>query len=140
MVTPLRSPGLEGCSRFPEKRRFLRIKVMELQLVAVHLGNENGGVVLDISETGIGLQAVAQLQPGTLIHLRFDLPVDTSYSTSFIEADAQVIWAQFGAAGLRLVQAPALLKTRFDELLKAPYDGAKNTSEVDEPPLEERRT
>jgi TonB family protein len=127
-TTALRTTGFEGSSSSPEKRRSHRRSVIELQLVPVDLGNENGGVVLDLSESGIGLQAVAQPSTGAVIHLRFDLPS----SGNTIDADAQVVWAQGGTTGLRIVKLGGISKTHFDDWLTF-YDSGRfrnSSSEV----------
>ena len=49
-------------------------------------GPENGGILLDLSEGGLGFQGVAVVVEGQGIHLKFTLPGTSAY----IEADAEV--------------------------------------------------
>ena len=49
-------------------------------------GPENGGILLDLSEGGLGFQGVAVVVEGQGIHLKFTLPG----TSALIEADAEV--------------------------------------------------
>ncbi len=69
-------------------------------LAYVRLDHANGGIIRNLSESGIAIQAVGRLHPDQVVHLRFELlkpkiRVDTT---------GQVIWADaFGQAGVRFV-------------------------------------
>ena len=78
-------------------------------LAYVTFENGNGGIVRDLSESGAAIQAVAPLQAGTEVSLRFDLLSPRVR----VEASGRVAWAdangqagiQFGALSPRLHRA-----------------------------------
>jgi TonB family protein len=71
----------------PERRRHARQRVDAL--CAVTLGQDNGGIVLNISEGGLHVQAVAPLGPAeTVLELRFGLPK----SSEQFRVNGQVVW------------------------------------------------
>jgi hypothetical protein len=62
------------------------------------LNGSNGGLLLDLSPSGMGVQAVAPLHPDETILLRFELPRPRTR----VEAAARVAWTSAsGQAGLR---------------------------------------
>ncbi len=66
-------------------------------LAYVRLNGSNGGILRDLSEGGMAVQAVSPLQIGQAVHFSFEL----MNPRCRIEADAQVTWADaFGQAGL----------------------------------------
>jgi general secretion pathway protein A len=64
-------------------------------------GPENGGILLDLSEGGLGFQGVAVVVEGQVIHLKFTLPG----TSACIEADAEVARCNHArtGGGLRFV-------------------------------------
>lgn len=82
-----------------ERRHNPRRTIIDQQIVALSLAGDNGGLVLDLSETGLGIQAVAGLQGGASTEVRFALPG----STTRIRAQGEVRWAEpSGRAGIHL--------------------------------------
>ncbi|HEY7615571.1 MAG TPA: PilZ domain-containing protein [Terriglobales bacterium] len=80
-------------------------------LAYVRLDHGNGGIIRDISESGIAVQAVERLSPGQLVHLRFEL----FKPRVRVDAGGQVAWANtIGQAGLRFIDLPL----RLQQLLK----------------------
>ena len=69
-TTPGAKPGLLNS----ERRCHTRRSVIESRLVTVDLGSQKGVPILDLSESGLGVQAFAAVQPGIPCELRFDLP------------------------------------------------------------------
>jgi hypothetical protein len=66
-------------------------------LAYVRLSGSNGGIIRDLSESGMAVQAVTPLHVGEAVHFSFEL----MNPRCRIEADAQVAWADaFGQAGL----------------------------------------
>ena len=82
-------------SMHPLRRRQPRFPLRSLAYV--RLENNNGGIIRDLSESGIALQAVSPLQPGDEVGLHFDL-----FSPRVrIESRARVAWADdSGQAGV----------------------------------------
>src|SRR5438445_9441053 len=68
----------------------------------VDLGADNGAILLDLSEGGIGFQSVAPLELGQTVSLKFKLPRKKDY----LESRAEVTWANESAkrGGWRLVE------------------------------------
>jgi len=70
-------------------------------LVYINLNQGNGGIVRDLSENGIAVQAVARLRQHQQVYLRFEL---LSPRTR-VEAMGQVTWANAsGQAGVQFTQ------------------------------------
>lgn len=82
-------------SMHPRRRRQPRFPLRSLAYVK--LENHNGGIIRDLTESGIALQAVSPLQPGEEVGLHFDL-----FSPRVrIESRGRVAWADgSGQAGI----------------------------------------
>jgi len=76
-------------------------------LAYVRLESNNGGIIRDLTESGIALQAVSPLQPGEEVGLHFDL-----FSPRVrINTRAQVRWADpNGQAGVSFTDLPERLR------------------------------
>ncbi|HEV2714031.1 MAG TPA: PilZ domain-containing protein, partial [Terriglobales bacterium] len=69
---PIASSHLAAAAVAPRrKRRHHRHQVSSLAYVNVNQGN--GGIIRDLAETGIAIQAVAPLQADQQVQLRFEL-------------------------------------------------------------------
>jgi hypothetical protein len=72
-------------------------------LVYVNLDEGNGGIIRNLSQDGIAIQAVGALHPGQLLRIRFDL----LNPKTRLDLQAEVAWASpSGQAGLRFVDPP----------------------------------
>lgn len=82
-------------SMHPRRRSQPRFALRSLAYV--RLENNNGGIIRDLTESGIALQAVSPLKPGDDVALHFDL-----FSPRVrIESRARVAWAdESGQAGV----------------------------------------
>lgn len=76
----------ERTSRAAESRAHQRVKVHSLAYV--ELGDGNAGLILNISETGMAVQAVQMLTSNHLPKMQFRLPK----TDTLIEASGKVIW------------------------------------------------
>lgn len=83
---PQRDRGSSPTS-VPVKDRRLHVRQRVASLTYVDLGENNGGIVLNVSEAGIRIQAAAALEVGP-ISLRLQLP----RSSKPLELNAEVIW------------------------------------------------
>jgi len=73
-------------------------------LAYVRIDHANGGIIRNLSDTGIAIQAVGRLHPEQVVHLRFEL----IRPRAKFELVGQVTWADAkGQAGLRFTDAPA---------------------------------
>ncbi len=77
-------PG--GSLRIPDRRRHLRQQVRSLAYV--EMGEDNGGLIIDISEGGLAVQAAVALIGDHLPQIRFQLP----QSENWVEAGGQIAW------------------------------------------------
>src|SRR5271169_5411874 len=82
-----------------ERRTSPRHNVMDRRLVTVNLDNTDAGLMVDISEKGMAVQALARIKAGAATSLQFELP-DTA---NRIEASGTVVWVDpaSGRAGIR---------------------------------------
>ena len=90
-------------------RRGYRHRLASLAYVRIDHGN--GGIIRNLSDSGLAVQAVGRLHPGQVVHLRFELLKPKIR----VEATAQVSWAEAsGQAGLRFLE----ISTRTRRLVK----------------------
>ena len=97
----LREAGTEPAS---ERRASPRRSVLDRRLVTVSLDNKDAGLMVDISEAGMAVQALARIKPGAATSLQFELP-DTP---GRIQASGTVAWVDetSGRAGIRFHNLP----------------------------------
>jgi len=101
-------------------------------LAYVRLDQANGGVIRDLSESGMAVQAVACLEAGQAVHLRFELLKPRVR----IEASGMVAWADAtGRAGLRFLDLSPRMRQVvkewvFTELLAAASELAPNRAPI----------
>ncbi len=70
----------------------------------MRIDHANGGIIRNLSEDGMALQAVGRLHPEQVVHLRFEL----IRPRAKFELVGQITWADAqGQAGLRFTDAPA---------------------------------
>ncbi len=82
-------------------RRHFRHGVTSLAYVRVD--HANGGIIRNLSESGLAIQAVGRLHPNQVVHLRFELLKPKIR----IDATGEVVWADVsGQAGVRFVDLP----------------------------------
>ena len=77
---------------------------MDRRLVTVSLDNKDAGLMVDVSEAGMAVQALARIKAGAATSLQFELP-DTA---GRIEASGTVAWVDetSGRAGIRFHSLP----------------------------------
>lgn len=102
-----------GLSDVSVPRRRVRHKMNIVLYVKLDQGN--GGIICDLSEYGLAVQAVAALRIHQHVLLRFDLP----RARSRVEVVGQVVWATAtGKAGIQFTQiSPRTRQTLKDWLL-----------------------
>jgi putative methionine-R-sulfoxide reductase with GAF domain len=100
------SPTLRetGTGVVPERRRSPRRSVMDRRLVTVNLDNKDAGLMVDIGEAGMAVQALARIKQGASTSLQFELPG----TATRIEAAGTVAWVDTtsGRAGIRFQSLP----------------------------------
>lgn len=91
-------------------RRHYRQRIYSLAYVNVNQGN--GGIIRDVSETGLAVQTVAALRTGEEVSLRFEL----FGPRVRMEATGRVAWAtSSGQAGIEFTSIPLRLKRLLKE-------------------------
>ena len=94
------------------KRRHFRQKVQSLAYV--NLDQANGGIIRDLSEAGVAVQAVAPLRVNQQVYLRFELLSPRVR----VEAAGRVAWADaMGQAGVEFVSIPQRSRGQLKEWL-----------------------
>ena len=107
---------VRGSPATPERRQHPRRKINDICYV-VFLDGVNGGLVLDISETGLLLQAALQVTGEGVSRLRFQLPSSGQSSDEWIEVGAQLVWVSESGteAGARFLELPEGAQARIKE-------------------------
>src|SRR6266404_2117399 len=97
----------------PRRRHYPRQTLRSLAYVTLDEGN--GGIIRDLTESGMAVQAVARLHPGQEVSLRFEL---LSLRVR-VEGRGRVAWADSGGqAGVQFFGVADLsARARFDWLL-----------------------
>lgn len=106
-------PVESAIQTIPRRRRCPRQTLRTLAYVNLNEGN--GGIIRDISETGLAVQAVGALRAGQEVSLRFDL-----FSPKVrVETRGRVAWAEpNGQAGIELLEtSPRARRALRDWLL-----------------------
>jgi hypothetical protein len=81
-------------------------------LTYVTLDQANGGIVRNLTNSGIGVQLVAAVRPKQQLRVRFEL----RYPRLQVETRAEVVWATFsGQCGIRFLDAPAALQRQINQ-------------------------
>lgn len=116
--------GVDG-QPSPEPRRRKQPRHALRSLAYVRLEQANGGIIRDLSISGIAIQAVAPLEPNESLNLRFDL----LRPRVRIETQGQVCWAdRSGQAGIQFCglmprTQSALRDWLFTQVLSAAISG-----------------
>src|ERR1019366_8729442 len=91
-----------------ERRHYARVKLEHLAYISLQSGN--GGIVLDVSESGLGFHAAAPMEAGKLIRFRLSVkPVDQ------LEATGELTWndERRKSGGLRFITLPDELQEQI---------------------------
>ncbi|AZE99022.1 hypothetical protein C4J95_1546 [Pseudomonas orientalis] len=75
---------------YAEKRDFIRMRV-DADVSLIHAGQEIAGVCLDLSSSGMQVQAPRQFNVGDLLTVRID---SEHAALKGLEADTEVVWAK----------------------------------------------
>jgi protein TonB len=101
----------------PPSDRRLHLRQTIRSIAYVEIDDGNGGIVLNISEGGVSVQAVMNLMEDISPRLRFQL----AQSRDWIETSARIAWTNESrkVAGLQFVDLPAPTRTRLREWLSS---------------------
>lgn len=112
-------PTVQGDDPLPssdgtERRGKPRKSVIEVELVTVDLGLDQGALLLDISESGMGVQALPGINLGSTVPVSFDLP-DT---LEHVEGSGIIVWNDHGGrAGVLFRDLEPTVKARLRKWL-----------------------
>jgi TonB family protein len=101
--------------------RRLRLRRSPLALTYVTLGENNGGIVTNISETGIGMTTARPLRENSSSHLSFQL----SELGPAIETGVEIVWMTESRkeAGFRFEGLPAEVREQIRNWVSSPARG-----------------
>lgn len=110
-------------------RRFPRRTVHSLALVSID-GTPDKAILMQLSEGGMGVQALGPMEVSRSLALRFQLP-GTSFS---VEATGEIAWADpSGRIGIRFAELSDAARERVrDWVFSDALDGAAGVPELDE--------
>lgn len=75
---------------YAEKRDFIRMRV-DADVSLIHAGQEIAGVCVDLSSSGMQVQASRQFEVGDLLTVRID---SEHAALAGLEADTEVVWTK----------------------------------------------
>lgn len=112
--------------------RRLRLRRSPLALTYVTLGENNGGIVTNISETGIGMTTARPLRENSPSHLSFQL----SELGPAIETRAEIVWMTESKkeAGFRFEGLPAEVREQIRNWVSSPARGNDKSQDGKEHP------
>lgn len=110
------SVTLQGTGTASERRGSPRRGVMVRRLVTVNLDHRDAGLMVDISQAGMAVQALSRIKQGAKSSLHFQLPD----SATRIEATGTVAWvdATSGRAGIHFDSLPDASAAALKEWLR----------------------
>src|ERR1700685_159126 len=114
-----------GSLNVPERRTQVRRRVLSLEYI--DLGSSNGGILLNLSEGGMYVQAVAGLSADDIPRVGFRLP-DSGY---LVKTDAKIAWVGESKkdAGIQFLNLPEEARLKIREWVAVehpPVEAAKN--------------
>lgn len=110
-AAPMISGGSESTRTAIERRLHARRQIKSL--IYVELGKSNCGILVNMSETGVQLEAAVALVGNGIPRLRFQLP----NSRKWIESTGKVIWISESRReiGIQFIDLPADERARISE-------------------------
>ena len=119
--SPAETPKPGGDSGSHDRRVTLRHNVVDSHLVTVDLAFQSGALVLDLSETGMGVQALSSAPTGATTSLQFDLPE----TGGRVDAVGRIAWTDSsGRLGIRFEEIAELGRVHLAQWLMRDRRGA----------------
>jgi TonB family protein len=122
-----------GSLNVPERRTNVRRRVLSLEYI--DLGSSNGGILLNLSEGGMYVQAVASLSADDIPRIGFRLP-DSGY---LVKTDAKIAWVGESKkdAGIQFLNLPDEARLKIREWVAVEYPAVERPNELETktPPL-----
>ncbi|HSA93802.1 MAG TPA: PilZ domain-containing protein [Terriglobales bacterium] len=82
-------------------------------LAYVNLDRSNGGIILNLNEHGMAVQAAAPVRAQAPVHVNFQLPG----TRTFVDAAGEVCWTSASQAGIQFVELAEPERRRLKEAL-----------------------
>jgi TonB family protein len=132
------TPAHTKDSASPRERR-LHIRQPVSSLAYLDVDEDNGGIVLNLSEVGMAFQAVGPLERQARVSLRIQVP----HSQAQIDTAAHVVWLSESRrhVGVRFVDMPSEARVQVQEWLRSEISAGtlsenapKQRKNVSEPP------
>ncbi|MGB9104701.1 MAG: GAF domain-containing protein, partial [Terriglobales bacterium] len=112
--SPAETPKTGGDSGTHDRRVTLRQNVVDSHLVTVDLAFQSGALVLDLSEKGMGVQALSSAPMGATTSLQFDLPE----TGGRVDAVGSIAWTDTsGRLGIRFEEIAELGRVHLAQWL-----------------------
>jgi TonB family protein len=113
-TSPAETPKPGGDSGTHDRRVTLRRNVVDSHLVTVDLAFQSGALLLDLSETGMGVQALSSAPTGVATSLQFDLPE----TGGRVDAVGRIAWTDSsGRLGIRFEEIAELGRVHLAQWL-----------------------
>jgi TonB family protein len=113
-TSPAETPKPGGDTGTHDRRVTLRRNVVDSHLVTVDLAFQSGALLLDLSETGMGVQALSSAPTGAATSLQFDLPE----TGGRVDAVGRIAWTDSsGRLGIRFEEIAELGRVHLAQWL-----------------------
>jgi TonB family protein len=113
-TSPAETPKPSADSGTNDRRIALRRNVVDSHLVTVDLAFQTGALVLDLSESGMGVQALSSAPMGATTSLQFDLPE----TGGRVDAVGRIAWTDSsGRLGIRFEEMAELCRVHLAQWL-----------------------
>lgn len=118
-------------SHIPERRSQPRRRVMSLEYL--DLGDSNGGIIVNLGEDGMYIQAVASLSPDRVTNLSFRIP-DSGYP---IETSGNIVWVGESKkdAGIQFDNLPKEARLKIREWVAAEFPSRQDFRQLQQPAI-----
>jgi TonB family protein len=122
-------PQATSAALVPERRSQPRRRVLSLEYL--DLGDSNGGIILNLGEDGMYIQAVASLSPDHISNLSFKIP-ESGYQ---VETSANIVWVGESRkdAGIQFDNLPEEARLKIREWVAEEFPVRQNSGQPQEP-------
>lgn len=116
-------PQAPSAAPLPERRSHPRRRVLSLEYL--DLGDSNGGIILNLSEDGMYIQAVASLSPERVSNLSFKIP-DFGYE---VETSGNIVWVGESRkdAGIQFENLPEEARLKIREWVALEFPSRRDS-------------
>jgi len=123
------SPRVASAAPVPERRSQPRRRVLSLEYL--DLGDSNGGIILNLGEDGMYIQAVAGLSPDPVSKLSFKIP-DSGY---LVETSGNIAWVGESRkdAGIQFDNLPEEARLKIREWVAEEFPVRQNSGQPQQP-------